>query len=114
MRGTVLLLAAGEGTRLGAQQPKVLFDLEGAPLVRYAFEAIELATLVDEIVVACPSGYEKRIEALVGATTKPVHIVVGGGTRQSSAAAALAAAGNVEALLVHDAARPLAPASLFD
>jgi 2-C-methyl-D-erythritol 4-phosphate cytidylyltransferase len=110
----VLLLAAGEGARLGAQQPKVLFDLDGAPLVRYAFEAIEDASLVDAIVVACPSGYEKRVEALIGATTKPVTIVVGGTTRQSSAAAALAAAPDAEAYLVHDAARPLAPASLFD
>jgi 2-C-methyl-D-erythritol 4-phosphate cytidylyltransferase len=43
-----------------------------------------------------------------------VRIVVGGPTRQSSAAAALDAAGDADAFLVHDAARPLAPGALFD
>jgi 2-C-methyl-D-erythritol 4-phosphate cytidylyltransferase len=40
--------------------------------------------------------------------------VSGGATRQASAAAALAAAPETDAFLVHDAARALAPSSLFD
>jgi 2-C-methyl-D-erythritol 4-phosphate cytidylyltransferase len=39
--------------------------------------------------------------------------VEGGATRSASVRNALAAAGDVEAVLVHDAARPLAPPELF-
>lgn len=114
MRGIVLLLAAGEGARLGAREPKALFDLDGEPLVCKALAAIADATLVDGVIVAAPSGYEKRFESLLPGTPKPVRVVCGGKTRQASAAAALAAVGDTDAVLVHDAARPLTPPALFD
>ena len=115
MRGIVLLLAAGEGARIGTDEPKAFLDVAGTPVIRRAFEAAMGAELVDGVVIAAPSGFERRIEALVPPDgSKSVSVVTGGATRQASAAAALAAAPATEAFLVHDAARALAPASLFD
>ena len=99
---------------MGGAEPKAFVDLDGAPLVRHAFEAIEGAELVDAVVVAAPPEFVRHIESLLPSTVKRVAVVAGGDTRQASAAAAFAHAGDAEAVLVHDAARPLAPSSLFD
>ncbi len=99
---------------MGSGEPKAFLDLHGAPLIRHAFVAIEAAELVDAVVVAAPPAYERHIESLLPALAKPVRVVAGGSSRQASAAAALEGAGDANAILVHDAARPLAPPSLFD
>lgn len=114
MRGIVLLLAAGEGTRLGSPQPKALAELDGSPIVCRAFEAIEAAELVDGVVVAVPEGHQRMFASLLPPRASIVEVVEGGPSRQASALAALRAAPAAGAFLVHDAARPLAPASLFD
>lgn len=115
MRGAVLLLAAGEGTRLASPVPKALAELDGSPMVCRAFEAIEAAELVDRVVVAVPSTHELRFASLLPSKGRlGVEVVAGGSSRQSSALAALEAVGAADAVLVHDAARPLAPPSLFD
>jgi 2-C-methyl-D-erythritol 4-phosphate cytidylyltransferase len=114
LRGVVLLLAAGVGARLGSSGPKALTELDGSPIVCRAFEAIESAELVDGVVVAVPSGHERRFASLLPPRATIVEVVTGGSSRQASARAALDAAPAAEAYLVHDAARPLAPPSLFD
>jgi 2-C-methyl-D-erythritol 4-phosphate cytidylyltransferase len=114
LRGVVLLLAAGEGTRLGADLPKALAELDGSPIICRAFESIEKAELVDGVVVAVPSDHVRRFASLLPGRAIVVEVVPGGDSRQDSARTALAAAPDAGAYLVHDAARPLAPASLFD
>jgi 2-C-methyl-D-erythritol 4-phosphate cytidylyltransferase len=114
LRGIVFLLAAGEGARLGSSQPKALAELDGSPIVCRAFEAIEAAELVDGVVVAVPSDRQRMFASLLPSRTTIVEVVEGGDSRQSSARAALEAAPDADAYLVHDAARPLAPATLFD
>ena len=116
MRGFVLLLAAGEGARVESAEPKAFLDVAGKPVIRRSFEAAIAAELVDGVVVAAPPGDERRIEALVPpAGDRSVVVVTGGPTRQASAALALAAVPDaIEAVLIHDAARALAPSALFD
>lgn len=110
----MLLLAAGEGVRLGDGVPKAFVELCGAPLVRRSADAACAAELVDALVVAVPAGFEARAEEVLATLEKPAIVVAGGQDRQTSAARALERADEAEAVAVHDAARALCPPTLFD
>jgi 2-C-methyl-D-erythritol 4-phosphate cytidylyltransferase len=99
-----LLVAAGSGERLGAGRPKAFVALAGRPMLEWSLDALRAAGLRD-IVVALPPGEP----APAGCTGVP-----GGATRSASVRAALAAAPAGAAVVVHDAARPLATPELFE
>lgn len=106
MHAVGIVAAAGSGLRLGAELPKALVPLGGRPLVCWAVDSL-LAGGVDEVVVAVPAPQQAAFTAVLPAD---VHVVVGGDTRTASVRAALAAAREyADAVLVHDAARPLTP-----
>jgi len=108
--------AAGRGTRLGPGPPKALRDLAGVPMLVYAARALAAARLVDRVVVAAPPDEVAAVSTLLAsAVPADVLVVAGGATRRESVARALAALGpDVDVILVHDAARPLAPPDLAD
>jgi len=116
----ILLLAAGRGTRLGADVPKAYLRLGSAPLLVHS--AVRLLAAVPEehacelLVLVQPEDrathlapHLARLESLLpeGAELK---IVDGGATRQESMDRGLAAtASDTELVAVHDAARALVP-----
>lgn len=110
-----IVAAAGSGSRLGAEQggraiPKALVPLAGRPLVRWAVDAL-LAGGVAEVVVAVPAEQRAAFADALGSDVRLVH---GGASRTASVRAALAALTDParpapDAVLVHDAARPLTP-----
>jgi 2-C-methyl-D-erythritol 4-phosphate cytidylyltransferase/2-C-methyl-D-erythritol 2,4-cyclodiphosphate synthase len=105
MRIATILVAAGSGTRFGAETPKQFLPLAGKPVIRHAAEA--LAACSD---LLQPVGDAAAIEpALAGLNHLPV--VPGGATRQDSVRAGLEAlaAHDPDIVLVHDAARPNIP-----
>jgi 2-C-methyl-D-erythritol 4-phosphate cytidylyltransferase len=102
-----LLVAAGRGERLGADGPKAFVVLAGRPLLEWSLEALRAVEAIERIVVALPPG----VQAPAGTVA-----VAGGAERSHSVRAALAACGDGpddEAVVVHDAARPLARTELF-
>jgi 2-C-methyl-D-erythritol 4-phosphate cytidylyltransferase len=100
-----IVAAAGSGLRLGADRPKALVPLAGRPLVSWAVDTLR-AGGVAEVVVAVPAAEREAF----GAALPGVRLVDGGASRTASVRAALAAAGEeFDAVLVHDAARPLTP-----
>jgi 2-C-methyl-D-erythritol 4-phosphate cytidylyltransferase len=106
----VVLVAAGEGRRLGSDRPKAFVALAGRPLLAESLGRLEGSDWVDSIVVVAPPGWEESAillaEELVVA--KVVAVVSGGATRAESVRAGLAEVGSeVVAIVVHDAARPL-------
>lgn len=116
MRGDVAVLvpAAGSGVRLGPGAPKALRPLGGEPLLVHAVRGLSRAPSVGLIVVAAPPTAAAEVADLL-AGIAAVTVVRGGATRQASVAAALAAVPeHVEIVLVHDAARALAPPSLVE
>jgi 2-C-methyl-D-erythritol 4-phosphate cytidylyltransferase len=101
-----IVAAAGSGSRLGADVPKALVPLAGRPLVRWAVDAL-LAGGVSQVVVAVPAGERAAFAAVL---PDAVVLVDGGPSRTASVRAALAAVDPAaDAVLVHDAARPLTP-----
>jgi 2-C-methyl-D-erythritol 4-phosphate cytidylyltransferase len=112
-----IVAAGGRGERLGPGQPKALRALAGVPMLVYAVQALAEARLVELVVVAAPPGGVAEVEALLAAheICAPVLVVAGGEHRQDSVARALEALPpDVDVVLVHDAARPLAPSELID
>jgi 2-C-methyl-D-erythritol 4-phosphate cytidylyltransferase len=105
-----ILVAAGAGSRLGADRPKAFAALAGRPLLAESLERLDLSDWIDAIVVAAPPEWEEPsillAEELVA--SKVSAVVTGGETRAESVRAALEEV-PVDALvvLVHDAARPL-------
>ncbi|WP_173157313.1 2-C-methyl-D-erythritol 4-phosphate cytidylyltransferase [Phytohabitans suffuscus] len=110
----VLVPAAGAGVRLGAGGPKALRLLGGEPLLVHAIRRVASAPSVSAIVVAAPPPDVEAVRSLL-APVAPVIVVAGGAERQESVAAALAAVPRgPDIILVHDAARALAPSALVE
>lgn len=110
----VLVPAAGAGVRLGPGGPKALRLLGGEPLLIHAVRRVAAAPSVRTIVVAAPPAEVAAVRQLL-APVAPVTVVAGGAERQESVALALAAVpAGPEIILVHDAARALAPPELFE
>ena len=117
MTVAAIVPAAGRGERLGPGQPKALRTLDGVPMLVYAVQALARARLVELVVVAAPPDGVAEVEALLASHDigAPVLVVAGGEQRQDSVARALEALPpEVDVVLVHDAARPLAPSALVD
>ncbi len=99
-----IVVAAGSGSRFGV--PKQFETVAGARLVDRAVDAV--ADACDDVVLVLPAG--------VAWDGRPVAASVpGGSTRSASVRAGLdAVAGSAAVVVVHDAARPLAPPALFE
>ncbi|NUS50285.1 MAG: 2-C-methyl-D-erythritol 4-phosphate cytidylyltransferase [Nocardioidaceae bacterium] len=122
-RTAVLLLAAGAGTRVGAPVNKVLLPLRGTPVLAWSLRTILSLPYVERLVVVAraadvPAVREATEEHLPEGRT--ADLVVGGEVRHDSEWRGLAPlrdsihAGDLDVVVVHDAARPLAGPALFD
>jgi 2-C-methyl-D-erythritol 4-phosphate cytidylyltransferase len=103
--------AGGRGERLGSGQPKALVAVAGVPLLVHAVRSLLAVEDIRLVVVAAPTGHLDVVTSLV-----PEAVVVeGGATRQESVGRALEALpDDVDVVLVHDAARGLAPTMLAE
>ena len=103
-----VIAAGGRGERFGAAVPKALVLLAGEPLVVHAWRAL-CEGGVAEVVVAAPEDQVPTIAELL----PKAHVVAGGVTRAASVRRALdGLSEDVDVVLVHDAARALAPPAL--
>ncbi|GAB2974861.1 IspD/TarI family cytidylyltransferase [Nocardioides montaniterrae] len=122
MGAAVAVLAAGSGTRVGADRNKILLPLDGRPVLAWSVLAALEAQEVTTVIVVCRPGEE----AAIGAALTPelgaheVLLTTGGSTRHASEQAALNAlearirTGGIDVVAIHDGARPLATSELFD
>lgn len=111
---SVIIPAAGSGSRSGRALPKQYVELAGAPILAHTIAAfLALESCVD-VVVAIDEAW--RDVATACAPDDPrVRFVGGGAERQHSIAAALAALrGDASIVLVHDAARPCVGRALIE
>ena len=110
MRVIALLMAAGSGSRFGAAEPKQFLPLLGRPILRHAAEALLADGAVEALLPVVAPGQAARVLAMLeGLPCLPA--VEGGASRQESVRAGLEALAEQapDAVLVHDAARPILP-----
>lgn len=124
-RTAVVLLAAGEGRRVGAGTNKVLLPLLGAPVFTWSLRhALALPGTTHVVLVIRP---EDRPEVDAGLDLVADHhpgahvwVVSGGSTRHGSEWKALSVvadavdADEIDVVAIHDTARPLADVALFE
>lgn len=112
MKAGAIIPAAGAGRRMGGVR-KALMQVAGKPLLQHSVEVLRGHPGVDVIVVALPA--EDVSNAPEFLRHPDVIIVAGGDERGDSVRLALAAMPNsIDAVLVHDAARPLITPELID
>ncbi len=111
MSVAVVLVAAGSGERLGAGLPKALVSFNNRTILDWSLRAFRDHPEIDSVVVVAPAA---AVGAIAVNLAPDVAVVAGGGSRQQSVGNGLAVLGEeVEFVLVHDAARPLVPASVI-
>ena len=124
MRVSVIIPAAGLGTRMGRSTPeregtsrKQFMLLNGSPILIHTIRKFVNCSLISEIVVALRRDDLEWARELFTAQgfSKTVRTVEGGETRQQSVANALAAIPEqTELVAVHDAVRPFVETEVIE
>jgi 2-C-methyl-D-erythritol 4-phosphate cytidylyltransferase len=123
MKVSVILPAAGLGTRMKAQPEKTgtsrkqFMLLDGSPILLHTIRKFDACPSVSEIVVALRGDDVEWVSELVQQEhlTKPVRLVEGGDSRQASVQNALATlSADTTLVAVHDAVRPFIDAERIE
>lgn len=122
MSAACVILAAGAGTRVGADVNKVLLPLVDAPVLVWSLRAVwALAEPVSRVVlVVRPEERDAVADAVRPHLGEhELHLVDGGATRHASEWNALrflapeVESGEIDVVAIHDGARPLASTALW-
>lgn len=121
MRAAVVVLAAGEGRRSGSHTNKVLLPLAGRRVFTWSLRWARLLPEVCRTILVIREQDRDVIEATLTREVGPpaVDVVVGGSSRHGSEWEALRLlapeieAGDIDVVVIHDAARPLAGSDLW-
>jgi 2-C-methyl-D-erythritol 4-phosphate cytidylyltransferase len=112
----VVVVAAGQGTRLGGETPKQYQPIGGVPMVLRAVRPFVAHPDVAQVaLVLPPADAEVPPAFLRGVAGAGLVVVAGGAERSDSVAAGLRALGpECTVVLVHDAARPFVGRAVID
>lgn len=106
---TAILVAAGAGSRMGAQaMPKQFLPVGGIPILAHTLDVFDRAAMIDHIVLVIRPEDRERCETLIKEhrIAKAVTLIDGGKERQDSVLRGLRAAPpHTEIVLIHDAVR---------
>lgn len=116
MKVSLLIPAAGSGTRMGAEIPKPFLPLAGEPVLAHTLRAFAEIDAIHEVVVAASEAWAEEVETqLQRVLPGRRHVVVAGGAeRMDSVWNALSATSpSSDLVAVHDAVRPFASPALI-
>ena len=119
MHATAIVLAAGDGRRIGGDTPKSYLPIAGRPLVLRTLDRMFSAPSVETVVLVVAAGEVARCESMLrsDAALKDRRwlLQTGGATRQQSARRGLERVGSdTEVVIIHDGARPFVSTGLID
>jgi len=112
-----VIVAGGQGTRLGASIPKAFVPLADKPLFSYSLQALSEHLAIHSLVLVVPAQSCEETRIFVERTniTKPVFITSGGAERwQSVQKGVEKAPDECQWVLIHDAARPFVSQVVID
>lgn len=113
---SAIIVAAGKGTRMGANVDKLWLEVAGRPVVAHTWKRFNDAACIQEIILVVRDGMQEHFSQLATkfSLKKPFRLVVGGAERQDSVWNGLSALGEgTEIVAIQDAARPCTTAELI-
>jgi len=113
---SAIIVAAGKGTRMGANVDKLWLEVADRPIVAHTWRAFNDAGCVDEIILVVRAGMQSHFAELAEKFNfqKKFQIVAGGAERQDSVWNGLnAVSPATEIVAIQDAARPCTGADLI-
>lgn len=104
----VIILAAGQGKRMGAGKNKIFLDLDGIPIIIHTLRVFEKDNQCKKMWIVINTRDKEELERLIQKHhfQKNIQFVIGGAERQHSVYNAVQLIQEDELVLVHDAARP--------
>lgn len=113
---TAIVLAAGQGKRMGTKIQKQYLDIAGKPVLYYSLRAFERSKIIDEVVLVAGAGQtdycEKEIVSKYG-FQKVKAIVEGGAERYHSVMNGLRCVKGGY-VFIHDGARPFVTEDILE
>jgi 2-C-methyl-D-erythritol 4-phosphate cytidylyltransferase len=119
MHVTAIIVAAGEGRRLGGPSPKTYLPIAGRPLVLRTLDRFFSSRTVDKVVLVVAEKEIRRCKALIQGDSnlsgRAWILQAGGRSRQESVRRGLEKLdADCEIVAIHDGARPFVSPSLID
>ena len=115
MKKYAVIVAGGNGTRMGSAVPKQFLQLKGKPVLWYTLETFLHAFDDLLIILVIPADFEAEGGKLIRQTTAPsrIRMVAGGATRFHSVQNGLQHIKEGSVVFVHDGVRCLVTATLI-
>lgn len=114
-KAAAVVVAGGNGSRLGGAIPKQFLALGGKPMLRWSVDTMLHCKKFAAIAVVVPPGEENRVRGILPRAWN-IHVVAGGASRTDSVRAGLSVLEPMlpDSVLIHDAARPGLTESVID
>lgn len=115
-RNVAIVLAAGQGKRMGGKIAKQFLEVGGKPLLYYSLRAMEESFMDEVVLVTGENDISFCMNEIVEkyGFKKVSHIVAGGAERYHSVYNGLCAVGECDYVYIHDGARPFVDAGILE
>jgi 2-C-methyl-D-erythritol 4-phosphate cytidylyltransferase len=119
MNATAIIVAAGEGRRIGGDKPKVFISLCGRPMILRTLDRFLSARTIGKVILVVAADQLSRAQAILEANAplqnRAWALQSGGATRQDSVRRGLELTGDdSDVIAIHDGARPFVSPALID
>jgi len=119
MHVTAIIVAAGEGKRMGGATSKTFLPIAGRPLVLRTLDRFLSARCVEKVILVVPGKELRNSQTLIqndpNLCQRSCVLQAGGASRQESVRLGLAALdAGCEIVVIHDGARPFVSFALID
>jgi len=114
---SAIIVAAGQGTRMGPGVDKLFLEVAGAPVIAHTWRKFDQSVCIDEIILVVRDGMQSAFEELAAsqALKKPYRLVVGGAERQDSVWNGLEAlSAQADVVAIQDGARPCTHSAVIE